>query len=81
MANYVKKTYEKNKTVNIGFDKIGDVFWMTGSKFFGVTHPEKKIYSFYELEYISCDYADVTKTCDVFSISKSKTCRPGSSFW
>ena len=47
------KDLAHSRIANIGFDSIGDIFMMN-MKFFGVTHPQKKIISFFELEEKEC---------------------------
>ena len=63
-----------NRVVNVGFDMIGDVF-LTEQKFFGVTHPQKKIISYFEVAEKECA-TTITKKCEPFDIRFSESCNP-----
>lgn len=62
------KSETTNRVVNIGFDMIGDVFFVKGTKFFGVNHPQKKIISFFELGEKACENSARVKRCNPFKI-------------
>ena len=51
-----------NRVIDVGFDVIGDIFIMA-SKLFGITHPQKKIISFFELDEKECS-SKLFKKCD-----------------
>ena len=53
LVAYYGREIIPNRVIDIGFEMIGDIFLMQ-AKFFGVTHPQKKIISFYELDEKEC---------------------------
>ena len=61
------KINTQNRVINVGFETIGGVFLMT-TKFLGVSHPEKKIIAFFELDEIQCKNPEAVKKCDAFNL-------------
>jgi hypothetical protein len=71
------KDLTHSRIVNIGFDSIGNIFMMN-MKFFGVTHPQKKIISFFELEEKECA-SKIIKKCNPFITEEATECSAG--YW
>ena len=65
-----------NRVIDIGFDMIGDIILMP-VKFFGVTHPQKKIISFFELDEKEC-MSELFKKCDPYNLFSPISCNIGS---
>lgn len=74
------------RVINIGFDKIGDTFFIQTEtdyrdpqpyqKFFGVTHREQKIISIFELPEMPCKKHH--KNCNPFNVNTSSVCEANS---
>jgi hypothetical protein len=69
------KLNTQNRVIDVGFDKIEDVFVLP-FKFFGVTHPHKKIIAFFELEEKTCSETSFKK-CDLFDSRFALSCNAG----
>jgi hypothetical protein len=54
---------------------IGSIFMMR-AKFFGITHPQKKIIGFYELDEKECP-SKVIKRCSAFNLTLALQCDTG----
>ena len=63
-----------NRVVNVGFDMISDSFIIAGTKLFGVSHPQKKILAFFELDENPCS-RDFVKKCDPFYLGTNLECK------
>ena len=67
-----------NRVIDVGFDMIGDIFMMP-SKLFGITHPQKKIISFFELDEKECS-SKLFKKCEPLDLRIPLECNPGTRY-
>ena len=68
IASYNEDTIP-NRVINVGYDMIGSIFFLR-AKFFGITHPQKKIVGFYELDEKECA-TKVIKRCSPFDLTQA----------